>query len=128
MMSFEFYRGLIDEVSSLGAKAMIFSGSGEPFVNPQFPDFIEYTKKSGMDVAIITNGSLCDDESIPVAIRNSTWLRVSLNAGTAQTRSKIHQVQKKIGISPWRICANWRRKRNAPAPVFISAPDCRRTE
>ncbi|HZS44044.1 MAG TPA: radical SAM protein [Blastocatellia bacterium] len=95
MMQFDFYRGLIDEVVPLGAKAMIFSGSGEPFVNPDFPNFVEYTKMSGMDVSIITNGSLCDDESIPVAIKHSTWIRISLNAGTAKTRAKIHQVPEK---------------------------------
>ncbi|HND19914.1 MAG TPA: radical SAM protein, partial [Acidobacteriota bacterium] len=34
VMPLDFYRTLVDELAELGIKSMIFSGSGEPFVNP----------------------------------------------------------------------------------------------
>ncbi|MBL8149892.1 MAG: radical SAM protein, partial [Blastocatellia bacterium] len=92
VMKFSFYRGLCDELATLGTKSMIFSGSGEPFVNPELPDFIEYTKKAGIDVATITHGGLLTPERIRVVVDNLTWIRISLNAGTAKTRLDIHKV------------------------------------
>ena len=92
IMPFDFYRKLADELVMLGAKAMIFSGSGEPFVNREFPRFIEHTAKIGMDVAVITNGSLMDDEGIAMVVKYVSWMRISLNAGTAEGRSRIHRV------------------------------------
>ncbi|MEW6733684.1 MAG: radical SAM protein, partial [Acidobacteriota bacterium] len=92
LMEFDFYRGLCDEFAELGIKSMIFSGSGEPFVNPMLPDFIEYTKSKGIDVAAITHGGLLNRERSKVVVANLTWIRISLNAGTAQTRLNIHKV------------------------------------
>jgi len=91
MMRFDFYRKLVDELAELGVKSMTFSGSGEPFVNPEINDFITYTKAKGIDVAIITNGSIINEERAKVVVKNVTWLRVSLNAGTAETRARIHR-------------------------------------
>lgn len=92
VMRFDFYRGLCDELVSLGMKSMIFSGSGEPFVNPELPEFIEYTRKAGVDTAVITHGGLLNPEKIKVVVANVSWIRVSLNAGTAKTRLNIHKV------------------------------------
>jgi len=95
IMPFSFYRTLVDELVEVGAKAMIFSGSGEPFVNREFPKFIEYTAKSGMDVAVITNGSLMDDEGIEMTARYVSWMRISLDSGTAAGRMRIHRTPEK---------------------------------
>ena len=35
-MEFDFYAGLLDELVTLGTKSMVFSGSGEPYVNTNF--------------------------------------------------------------------------------------------
>jgi len=91
-MSFEFYRKLLDELVTLGVKSIVFAGSGEPYVNVEFPKFIEYTRRSGIDAGIITNGSLMDEESISLTVANANWLRVSLNAGCAKTRALIHKI------------------------------------
>lgn len=92
IMSFDFYRNLCDELATLGTKSMIFSGSGEPFVNPSLMDFIEYTKKKGIDVAAISHGGLLTREKAKVVAANLSWIRISLNAGTAKTREEIHKV------------------------------------
>jgi len=93
MMSFDFYKKILDELKGLGTKGMIYSASGEPLTNPEIIDFIKYTKESGIDLALVTNGtSLKKEGIIPAILENVTWMRVSLNAGTPETRKKIHGV------------------------------------
>ncbi|MBX7219577.1 MAG: radical SAM protein [Blastocatellia bacterium] len=92
VMPVDFYRGLVDELFELGTKSMIFSGSGEPFVNPNLMEFIEYTTQKGIETAVITHGGLLTPEKAKVVAANCTWIRISLNAGTAATRKQIHKV------------------------------------
>ncbi|WP_058866547.1 radical SAM/SPASM domain-containing protein [Chloracidobacterium thermophilum] len=92
IMPLSFYRTLLDELVTLGTKSMIFSGSGEPFVNPNLMEFVEYTAHKGVDSAIITHGGLLTPEKAKVVARHCTWIRISLNAGTPETREKIHKV------------------------------------
>lgn len=91
IMKFDFYRRIVDELVPLGLKSVILSGSGEPFMNPEISRFIEYTKNSGVDIAVITNGSIIRDRDIVPAVQCSTWIRVSLDAATAETRQRIHR-------------------------------------
>jgi radical SAM protein with 4Fe4S-binding SPASM domain len=92
VMPLDFYLTLLDELNELGVKSMIFSGSGEPFVNPRFMEFIEGTAARGIESAVITHGGLLTPEKSRVVVRHCTWIRISLNAGTAETREKIHKV------------------------------------
>lgn len=93
MMSFEFYKKILDELKELDVKGMIFSSSGEPLTNPQILDFISYTKKVGIDLAVVTNGTALHREKIIEAIvRDLMWIRVSLDAGTKETRARIHGI------------------------------------
>lgn len=92
VMPLDFYRTLTDELAELGIKSMIFSGSGEPFVNPNLMEFIEYTTSKGIETAVITHGGLLTPEKAKVVAKHCTWIRISLNAGTPETREKIHKV------------------------------------
>ena len=91
-MEFDFYAGLLDELVTLGTKSMVFSGSGEPYVNTNFSRFLDYTREKGVDIGVITNGSLFDDESVRATVANVNWVRISLNAGCAETRALVHRV------------------------------------
>ncbi len=48
--------GIIDEIASNGCKKVNFAG-GEPTLVPFLPDLIEYAKKKGLFVSIISNGT-----------------------------------------------------------------------
>lgn len=96
-MSLPLYKKIIDEVSSYEpdkkAKGMIFSSSGEPTINPNIIDFIQYTKQKGIDVALITNGSALGKKGlIESIVKDVTWTRISLNAGSPEKRAEIHGV------------------------------------
>ena len=70
------------------ADVITFSGSGEPFVNPELPEFIEYTTKKGIETAVISHGGLLTRERAKVVAANMTWIRISLNAGTAHAMAQ----------------------------------------
>ena len=59
----EVFNKIADEAGKYHSMMRI-SGTGEPFVNPDLVEEIEYAKKAGAGVGVITNGSLLDEEKI----------------------------------------------------------------
>ena len=55
---------LIDELSELGIKYVHFTGGGEPFVNDDIFDYLEYCSKKSIKINIITNGLNLNEEKI----------------------------------------------------------------
>jgi len=83
------------ELSVCGVKSVMFAGEGEPFMHPDICEFIINAKLTGLDVAIATNGVLFTEDKIKQCLINLSWIRYSLDAGTAHTHNKIHQGGKK---------------------------------
>ncbi|NWH04953.1 radical SAM protein [Desulfobacter latus] len=83
----------ITELGSLGLKSIMFAGEGEPFLHKQLSEIIVHTKKTGIDVAVTTNGVLMRPEISEKIIASMAWVKVSLNAGQADTYAEIHQTQ-----------------------------------
>lgn len=85
----------IRHMGHLKVKSIMFAGEGEPFLHKDLPQIIEHTKKSGIDVAITTNGSLMKSDISKKIIPVTEWIKVSLNAGTASTYATIHRTGEK---------------------------------
>lgn len=83
----------IREAHQLGVKSIMYAGEGEPLLHKDICDIVITTKRSGIDAAITTNGVLLRREISRVLLRNLSWMRISLNAGTAKTYSKIHRTK-----------------------------------
>ncbi len=94
-LSKKVFRDFILEVSGRGVKAIVIAGEGEPLLNKDVPDFVNFSKKSGLDVAVTTNGVLMTREFSEKCLGNITWIRVSIDAGTAVTYGKIHSTPRK---------------------------------
>jgi len=75
----------IDVFSALGAKAVCFGGGGEPSLNKDLGSAIAYTKKSGMECAVATNGS-----QFGFPLMDCKWVAVSVDAATEKTFRKVH--------------------------------------
>ncbi len=58
-----FFR-VLDDVASAGAERIVISGGGEPFTHPDIERFITAVKQKGLRLTVITNGTLCDFESL----------------------------------------------------------------
>lgn len=86
-------KSVIKQASKLGVKSIMYAGEGEPLLHRDICEIVKFTKKSGIDVAITTNGVLLDKEASSNMLPSLSWLRVSLNAGKSKTYAKIHQTK-----------------------------------
>ena len=83
----------ISEMSSLGLKSVMYAGEGEPLLHKEIGDIILFTKKAGIDVALTTNGVFLNQELIDKTLGSIEWIKISINAGTKETYSKIHRTK-----------------------------------
>ena len=84
----------LSEMGKLGVRSIMFAGEGEPLLHPDLARIVETTKQSGIDVAITTNGSLGNADLWRTILPNLSWIRFSVDAGTAQSYAAVH------GVSP----------------------------
>ncbi|MCL5238001.1 MAG: radical SAM protein [Nitrospirae bacterium] len=82
----------LKEMGSLGVKSIMYAGEGEPLLHKDLPRIISVTKKSGIDVAITTNGSLGNSQIWTEILPYLAWIKFSVDAGTAAVYSKVHKV------------------------------------
>ena len=84
---------IISAMSTLGVKSIMFGGEGEPLMHPDIVEIIRYTKEVGIDVALTTNGVLLTEEVAEEILPYLSWIKISLDAGTSSTYSKIHRTK-----------------------------------
>lgn len=80
------------EMGQLGVKSVMFAGEGEPLLHPDLGRMVACAKGAGIDVSITTNGSAGTRELWEQLLPDLSWLRFSMDAGSAQVYSKVHQV------------------------------------
>lgn len=91
-MDFELYKRAIGELKELGVKRIVFSGLGEPLMNPDFPKFVKYAvdAKIAERVEVITNGALITpkyaDDILSAGITN---INISIQGINGETYEKI---------------------------------------
>jgi len=78
------------EMGRAGVKAVMFAGEGEPFLHKEMATLTESAKWAGIDVAFTTNASLLKPETAKRVLPLTSWIKVSCNAGTAQTYGQVH--------------------------------------
>ncbi|MEK0337530.1 MAG: radical SAM protein [Nitrosopumilus sp.] len=78
----------------LGVKAIGIIGDGEPTLNPHIYEAMDVGKKGGLDMAFSTNGILLDDGKMENILRNCTWMRFNLSAGTREGYKRIHRADR----------------------------------
>ena len=74
-----------------GVKSILFAGTGEPALHPDFVDIINGTKRCGVDVALSTNGVLFTPEKANACMASISWIRFSVSGGTEETYHRIHR-------------------------------------
>jgi len=85
---------ILTDCSSMGVKAIQFTGGGEPTVHPHLEDFLMMTKQSGMDAALVTNGQLLGRRKLAETVaRTCSWVRISIDAGTRETYKRTRNLK-----------------------------------
>jgi MoaA/NifB/PqqE/SkfB family radical SAM enzyme len=86
-LNLEKVKGLLDEAKELGAKTLVIPGRGEPFLDKNFWNIIEYATLLGYWIVIYTNGYHLDIEKI----RRIKQLSVSLYLKTDSFNPVIYE-------------------------------------
>ena len=81
----------IEDCGKLGVRSIAYNGDGEPTLNPALYDATVLAKKLGVDTSMATNGILLDMDRAHDLLRDMTWLRINLSAGTGEGFKRVHQ-------------------------------------
>jgi len=85
----ETFKKIADECGQYNAYVRI-SGGGEPLLHPQMVELIEYAKKVGARVGLITNGSLLTPDRVNrLLTANTDAIEISADAADKETYSRV---------------------------------------
>lgn len=80
---------LLTELASMGTKAVVVVGGGEPLVYPYFEELLVLAKELGLQVGLVTNGLKLEDY-LDLVASTCTWIRVSVDAAKESTYKFLH--------------------------------------
>jgi len=82
----------LKEAKTLGTKAVVFSGGGEPMLHKDYFEIIDFTKQVGFDVGTISNGSIIAENNVDTIVKSLQWIRISLAGGDRDSYKKVQGV------------------------------------
>lgn len=87
------------EMSESQVKAVILIGGGEPLMHKSIGRIIEILSEADISLGMVTNGTLIH-RYIDVLAENMSWMRVSVDAATADTFDKFRPSGRKTSVFP----------------------------
>lgn len=79
---------LTDEMITSGVRAVILIGGGEPMMHPAIEEVMRRLGEANVKIGITTNG-LYLKKYLDITAAYSSWVRVSMDAGTTETFNRI---------------------------------------
>ena len=71
--------------------AVAIAGGGEPLMNKNCSEFMRILGNNTVELSLLTNGEMLNDETIECLARYARWVGFSVDAGDADTHSKMHR-------------------------------------
>lgn len=81
----------VEDCGKLGVKSLGFIGDGEPTLNPTLYDATVLAASLGIDTSMATNGLLLDMDRAHDLLKNMSYIRFNLSAGTPEGFRRVHQ-------------------------------------
>lgn len=94
-LSLEVIERTLAEMGQLGVKSIMFAGEGEPMLHTEIDSMVVAAAAAGIDTAMTTNASILPDAFVERALPLMSWIKASVNAGTAETYARIHQTRER---------------------------------
>lgn len=91
----ELLKKRLEEMGKLGVKSIMYAGEGEPTLHKDIGKIAEYTKKSGIDCSLTTNFTGFNEGNADKLLKFSSWIKISINAGTRESYAQIHRTKEK---------------------------------
>jgi len=89
-------RDSIEWMAANGLRSVILIGGGEPTLYPRFPEFVQFLKTLGLQVAIVSNGSRGDRLMEAASHMDARdWIRLSLDSGSNELFAAMHRPTRK---------------------------------
>lgn len=87
----EFADKFPEQMLEAGIPAIEITGGGEPTLWGRFNDLVENLGKAGLEIGLVTNGSLLTDQRIKLLTKYCTWIRISMDSSNPETHKEIHR-------------------------------------
>jgi GTP 3',8-cyclase len=94
-LSLEAIERTLAEMGRQGVKSVMFAGEGEPMLHKEIDRMVMAAAAAGIDTAMTTNASILSDAFVENALPLMSWIKASVNAGTAKTYARIHQTKER---------------------------------
>ena len=86
---------MLDDMAVGGVKSVMFAGEGEPLLHKKINEMVSHAKRQLIDVSFTTNAVLLNQKFTEQSLEHISWIKASVNAGSAESYAKVHQTKEK---------------------------------